>query len=66
MSIADAVRQSQSTMGMVRRVIRILESAGENVDAEKAEFLALFGVPCDHVTKVRVRKIHNRKVEEQL
>ena len=64
MSIAEAIRQKQNTMGMVRRAIRILESAGENVETEEAEFLTLFGVPHDHVTKVHAKKVHNLRVRD--
>lgn len=62
MRIPEHICQEQNTMGMVRRVIRILESAGEDVEREKAEFLAIFGIPYDHRTRVKVRKVHNPRI----
>ena len=42
MSIAEVIRSNQDTKEMTRRAIKILESAGENVDDLKAEFFDLY------------------------
>lgn len=42
MSIAETIRLNQDTKEMTRRAIKILESAGENVEDLKAEFFVLY------------------------
>lgn len=42
MSIAEVIRSNQDTKEMTRLAIKILESAGENVDDLKAEFFDLY------------------------
>ena len=42
MSIAEVIRSNQDIKEMTRRAIKILESAGENVDDLKAEFFNLY------------------------
>lgn len=57
MSPPKAAQNEPSAMSVARRIIRILESAGENVDAEKELFFESFGVPFDRRTKVSVKKV---------
>lgn len=43
MSIAEQIRQNQDQKEMTRMAIKILESAGENADDLRAEFLEAYG-----------------------
>ena len=43
MTIAEQIRQMQDKMEMTRRAIKFLESAGENTDDLRAEFLEVYG-----------------------
>lgn len=43
MKIAEQIKQNQNQKEMTRRAIKILESAGENVDDLKVDFLEAYG-----------------------
>ena len=42
MTIAERIRATQDKKEMTRQAIKILESAGQNVDTLKAEFFRLY------------------------
>ena len=50
MSIAEIIRSNQDTKEMTRRAIKILESAGENVEDLKAEFFDLYSEKIQYIS----------------